>query len=55
MSTSDNIDNDLRGWQRQRIIEALRDNKGSMSRTAESLAMSRTTLWRKLKEYNIET
>lgn len=47
-------DKDMRGWQRQRIITALQANRGSISKAAISLDMSRTTLWRKLKEYNIE-
>ncbi|MTI54690.1 sigma-54-dependent Fis family transcriptional regulator [Geosporobacter ferrireducens] len=37
-----------------RIIRALEENNLSKAKTAESLGMSRSTLWRKLKAYNIE-
>jgi len=36
------------------IREALEQNQGSRSLTAESLQMSRTTLWRKLKKYGLD-
>jgi transcriptional regulator of acetoin/glycerol metabolism len=34
---------------------ALRRNKHDMKRTARDLKVSRTTLWRKMKRYGIET
>ncbi|MEW9121375.1 MAG: sigma 54-interacting transcriptional regulator [Thermotaleaceae bacterium] len=37
-----------------RIVKALQDNNLSKAKTAESLGMSRSTLWRKIKEYNID-
>jgi len=36
-----------------RIVSALKRNGGILSRAAEDLGMHRTTLWRKLKRYNI--
>ena len=36
-----------------RILAALDKNKGNISGTAEELEIHRTTLWRKLKRYNI--
>jgi transcriptional regulator with PAS, ATPase and Fis domain len=37
----------------QRILEALRRNHGHRGKTARDLQMDRTTLWRKIKKYNI--
>ncbi len=42
------------GNEKQQIINALRSNKGNKSKAALELGMHRTTLWRKLKDYNIE-
>ncbi len=36
------------------ILESLRRNKGSRVRAAEELGMHRSTLWRKIKTYNID-
>lgn len=44
----------LKDWKKQQILSALRENKGAMGKAASSLGISRTTLWRKLKEYDIE-
>jgi transcriptional regulator with PAS, ATPase and Fis domain len=38
----------------ERIKEVLRQTKGNKSLAAKILGMHRTTLWRKIKEYNIE-
>ncbi len=59
LTNKDNIpqsidDKNLKDWQKQRIVDAIKANKGSISRAATSLGISRTTLWRKLKEYNIK-
>lgn len=44
---------ELKNWHKERIIVAIKTNNGIMHKAAESLNMSRTTLWRKIKEYNI--
>lgn len=36
------------------IIKALSDNKWNILKTADELGIHRTTLWRKMKKYNIE-
>jgi len=36
------------------IIEAIDRNKGNKSRAAEELGINRTTLWRKIKRFNIQ-
>jgi transcriptional regulator of acetoin/glycerol metabolism len=40
-------------WERERIIEALKEHRWHRQRAAEVLGMDRTTLWRKMKKYNI--
>ncbi len=40
--------------ERNVYIQALIRNKGNISRTAKSLGISRTTLYRKLEEYQIK-
>jgi len=37
----------------ENIISSLRSNNGNISNTATALGMHRTTLWRKIKKYNI--
>ncbi len=39
--------------ERQKIIQALEQQGGNRTETARSLNMDRTTLWRKMKRYNI--
>ncbi len=41
--------------ERQRLLTALRDSGWNRERAADLLGMSRTTLWRKLKEYQISS
>lgn len=46
----------LTGWaqiEREDIIRALRQAKGSRSKAAELLGLGRTTLWRKMKKYKL--
>lgn len=44
---------DLANWEEERIRKALIKNNLSIQDTARDLDMSRTTLWRKMKQYNI--
>jgi len=37
------------------ILTALKDNSYNKSKTAEALGVSRVTLWRKMKAFNIDT
>ena len=39
--------------EKDKLIEGLKRNAFSMSNTTKYLGMSRTTLWRKLKKFNI--
>ena len=43
------------GDERRAIVAALQEAEGARTRAAELLGMSRTTLWRRLREYDIET
>ena len=40
--------------EKQHIIQVLKENQGNISRTAEVLGINRVTLYRKIKEYNIQ-
>ena len=40
--------------EKSRILQALEDNRWSKNKAAEILNMSRTTLWRKMRQYGIE-
>ena len=40
--------------ERTAILAALRENNGHQSRAADSLGISRTSLWRKMKKYQID-
>lgn len=42
-----------RDLERERILDALRDSNGRRDAAAEALGMSRSTLWRKMREYRI--
>ncbi|MDR7869214.1 MAG: sigma 54-interacting transcriptional regulator [Tissierellaceae bacterium] len=44
---------DLDQWEANKIIKALKENNLSIQKAAETLDISRTTLWRKMKKYNI--
>ena len=41
--------------EKQHIIQVLKEHHGNISRTAEVLGINRVTLYRKIKEYNIQT
>ncbi|WP_354016697.1 helix-turn-helix domain-containing protein [Faecalicatena orotica] len=36
------------------IVQALKKNHLEITKTAEDLGISRSTLWRKIKKYNIQ-
>lgn len=44
----------MEDWEKERIIYALEQNRFEMAKTAETLEMSRSTLWRKIKKYEIK-
>ena len=44
----------LQQWERDRILERLQVRRGNLSLVAKDLEISRTTLWRRMKEYQIE-
>lgn len=46
-------DSDLNKWEAERITNALKNNELSIQKAADALGISRTTLWRKMKQYNI--
>ena len=50
---ADSLDRNLNYWEIQRIISTLKKNDLSVQKTAEELGISRTTLWRKMKKYNL--
>lgn len=45
---------ELEMWEKERIIQALKENNLEIIRTAEALGISRGTLWRKMKKYGIQ-
>lgn len=45
--------NSLNNWEIERIVNALKQNDLSVQKAADELGMSRTTLWRKMKKYNL--
>ena len=45
---------ELELWEKERIMQALKENNLEIVRTAESLGISRGTLWRKMKKYHIQ-
>ena len=40
-------------WERERIIEVLKENRWHRQKAAQALGMDRTTLWRKMKKHDI--
>jgi len=46
--------NDLNKWEAEKITSALKNNDLSIQKAADALGISRTTLWRKMKQYNIK-
>jgi transcriptional regulator of acetoin/glycerol metabolism len=54
MSESEDLDNPLHSAEQQVILKTLEANGWNITRTAESLGMSRNTLYRKMKKHEIE-
>ncbi|MGD9569185.1 MAG: sigma 54-interacting transcriptional regulator [Sedimentibacter sp.] len=52
-SSTINLDSSLNNWEADKIMNALKRNDLSIHKAAEELGMSRTTLWRKMKKYNL--
>ena len=48
-----NKGSDLNKWEAEKILTALKNNDLSIQKAADELGISRTTLWRKMKNYNI--
>ncbi len=44
----------MKNWEKKRIIAALKNNSLSRTKAAKELGMSRSTLWNKMKIYNIK-
>jgi transcriptional regulator with PAS, ATPase and Fis domain len=52
---SEQVDNkDSYSSEREIILRTLEENKGMINYTAETLGISRTTLWRKMKKYGLD-
>ncbi len=47
-------EDDFREFHQERVMKALADNDGDRAGAAEQLGISKTTLWRRMKKYNIE-
>ncbi len=48
-----NFQQEIQNIEKQRIAKALQQYQGDRTATAKNLGMSRTTLWRKIKEYDL--
>jgi DNA-binding NtrC family response regulator len=46
--------NSLEEWEKELIVESLKKNAGSLTKVCSELKIGRTTLWRKMKKYNIQ-
>lgn len=53
MTLSNVMATSLNNWEIERIMDALKKNDLSIQKAADELGMSRTTLWRKMKKYNL--
>jgi transcriptional regulator of acetoin/glycerol metabolism len=40
-------------WERERLLEVLKEHRWHRQKAAEALGVDRTTLWRKMKKFNI--
>ena len=46
--------NSLEEWEKELIVESLKKNPSNLTKVCSELRIGRTTLWRKMKKYNIE-
>lgn len=53
-SEKDSQPNSLDEWEKELIIESLKKNPGNLTRVCSELKIGRTTLWRKMKKFNIQ-
>jgi len=44
----------LEEWEKDLIVESIRRNAGNLTKVCTELRIGRTTLWRKMKKYNIQ-
>jgi len=44
----------LEEWEKELIVESLKKNAGNFGKVCSELRIGRTTLWRKMKKYNIQ-
>ncbi|MEG0989111.1 MAG: sigma 54-interacting transcriptional regulator [Clostridium sp.] len=54
LPTEKRNEENLEEWEKREMIEALKNHKLDMQKTAEALHISRSTLWRKIKKYGIQ-
>lgn len=53
-SDKDAHPNSLEEWERELIVESIRKNASNLTKVCSELRIGRTTLWRKMKKYNIQ-
>lgn len=46
--------NSLEEWEKQLIVESIKNNSSNLMKVCSELRIGRTTLWRKMKKYNIQ-
>lgn len=54
LSQPSGLAGEVEDWERQRILQVLREVDGSRTKAAKLLGISRSTLWRKLKDFEIQ-
>lgn len=53
-SDKDMHPNSLEEWERELIVESIKKNASNLTKVCSELRIGRTTLWRKMKKYNIQ-
>lgn len=53
-SEKDTSPNSLEEWEKELILESIKKNPGNLTKVCSELRIGRTTLWRKMKKYNIQ-